>query len=271
MFRKNEKIGKFIKIIQKPELRILPAGLAFFLFLSVFPIITLIVFFANAFSVSTDGIVQFMNTFIPKEVADLLIPYFMPGHVSIGIGFSMLLGFVIASNGAHSIIVASNMLYKLEDSSYLNRRVKALFMTIVLVFLFLFMLVILAFGNHILNFIFSLGLFSKIKGTIYIVYYVLKWTLALLVVFFLVKLLYTMAPDASIKSKYVNIGALFSTVSFAVVTAIYSYYVSHFGNYNMIYGGISAIVILMIFVYILSYIFVLGIAINTTYYQMEKK
>ncbi len=270
MFTKNEKILKFIKIIQKPELRVLPGQLAFFLFLSVFPIITLIVFFASALSVSTDSIVQFMDTSVPKEIADLLLPYFIGNSVSIQVGFSMIVGFVVASNGAHSIIIASNALYKLDDSSYLNRRVKALFMTVILVFLFLFMLVILAFGNTILDFIFSLGLFQKIKGTIYIVYYILKWTLAIFVVFILVKLLYTMAPDATIKSKYVNIGALFSTISFAVVTTIYSYYVSHFGNYNMIYGGLSAIVILMIFVYILSYILVLGIAINTTYYQVEK-
>lgn len=271
MFRNRERVSKLIKIIEKPELRILPGQLAFFLFLSVFPIITLIVFFANLFSVSTDSILQFMNTSVPKEVADLLLPYFIGNNVSMQVGFSMLVGFVVASNGAHSIIIASNALYKIEDSSYLNRRVKSIFMTILLVFLFIFMLIILAFGNTILDFIFSLGFFHKIKGTIYIVYFILKWTLALFIVFILVKILYTMAPDATIKSKYVNKGAIFSTISFAIVTTIYSYYVSHFGNYNMIYGGLSAIVILMIFVYILSYILVLGIAINTSYYQMEKE
>lgn len=269
MFKKNVRVSKFINIIKKPELRILPGQLAFFLFLSVFPIVMLIVFFANVFSVSTDSIVQFMDTSVPKEIADLLLPYFIGNNVSIGVGFSMIVGFVVASNGAHSIIIASNALYKIDDSSYLNRRVKALFMTVILVFLFLFMLVILAFGNKILDFIFSLGLFHKIKGTIYVVYYILKWTLALFVVFILVKLLYTMAPDAVIKSKYVNIGAIFSTISFAIVTTIYSYYVTYFGNYDVIYGGLSAIVILMIFVYILSYILVLGIAMNTSYYQVD--
>ena len=120
----------------------LEISLAFFLFLSVFPIITLIVFFASALSVSTDSIVQFMDTSVPKEIADLLLPYFIGNSVSIQVGFSMIVGFVVASNGAHSIIIASNALYKLDDSSYLNRRVKALFMTVILVFLF-WLLVIL--------------------------------------------------------------------------------------------------------------------------------
>lgn len=264
-------VKRLFKIISKPELRILPGQLAFFLFLSMVPIITLTVYFAGVFAVSTEGIVSFITSAIPKEVSDLLLPYLLGKGFNFTVGISMLTGFIVASNGAHSIIITSNMLYKVEDSSYITRRIKAFLMTIILVFLFIFMLVILAFGNNILNYIFGLGLFAKVKQTVFIIYFILKWTLALFIVFVLVKILYTMAPDRRIKSKYVNKGALFTTLSFALVTTVYSYYVSHFTNYDVLYGGLSGIVILMIFVYFLSYIFIIGIAINADEYEMENK
>ncbi|MDD3341474.1 MAG: YihY/virulence factor BrkB family protein [Bacilli bacterium] len=270
-----KKFGNWIKrlfvIISRPELRILPGQLAFFLFLSMVPIITLTVYFAGIFAVSTESIVTFVKNTIPGEVSDLLLPYLLGKGFNFTVGISMITGFIVASNGAHSIIITSNILYKVEDSPYLTRRIKAFIMTIILVFLFIFMLVILAFGNNILEYIFSLGLFAKIKQTVFVVYFILKWTLALFIVFLLVKVLYTMAPDRRIQSKYVNKGAIFTTISFVLVSTIYSYYVSNFTNYDVLYGGLSSIVILMIFVYFLSYIFTVGIAINADEYQMVNK
>ena len=52
---------------------------------------------------------------------------------------------------------------------------------------------------------------------------------------------------------------------------IYAYYASHFSNYDLFYGGLSNIVILMIWIYALSYILVVGIAINVNEYQNEDK
>jgi Predicted membrane protein len=263
------RMRRLISIVMKPELRILPGQLAFFLFLSLFPILSILVYLSGTFTVSTDIIIHFLENNIPSDISSLLIPYLMGKGISFGTIFSMIVGFIVASNGAHSIIVASNALYKIDDSPYLQRRLKSIIMTIILILLFIILLVILAFGNTILNFIFSLGLFENIKGTISMIFYIVKWSLAIFAVLFLLKVLYTMAPDKKIKSKYMNKGAIFTTLSFIVATTIYSFYVSNFSNYDLIYGGLSSIMMLVMFVYLLSYIFVIGIAINAGYYEWE--
>ena len=43
---------------------------------------------------------------------------------------------------------------------------------------------------------------------------------------------------------------------------IYSYYINHYANYSIFYGALANIVILMLWVYLLSYVFVLGLAMN---------
>ena len=98
----------------------------------------------------------------------------------------------------------------------------------------------------------------------------LKWPIAFILIFWLLKIIYTISPDKKISSKYMNNGALFTTIGWIITTAIYSYYVSNLANYTLFYGSISGIIAMMIWIYILSYIFVMGIAINTDDYNAYK-
>lgn len=259
-----------LKLISTNEMRILPAHLAFFLVLSVVPIITLIGFVASFFSISLDSIIDSLQKSIPKEVVNLLLPFISGKGVDIGLGLSMFAVFLIASNGAHSIIVASNTLYKIENSDYLKRRIKALFMTFLLVFLFIFVVIVLAFGNNILSFILDLKLFEGISKNIYHIFVYAKWPIAYILILFSLKIIFTVAPDKKIPSKYVNKGVQFTTLGWMIVTAIYSFYANNIANYDIFYGGLSNVIILMMWVYILAYILVLGIAINANSYRLEK-
>ena len=83
--------------------------------------------------------------------------------------------------------------------------------------------------------------------------------------------MYTIAPDEEIPSKFMNKGALFTTISWIVITFGYSYYVTNFANYSIFYGSLSGIIVMMIWIYLLSFIFVMGIAINAEEYLAYKK
>lgn len=270
MDRIKSVFKNLLEIIGKNEMRILPGNLAFFLVLSVVPIITLVGFIASFFNIDLNMIINAMQNTFPKEVSELLIPFISGKGIDINVGISMLTGFIIASNGAHSIIVASNTLYNIPNDDYLKRRIKAFLMTFLLVILFLFVVVVLAFGNHILAAILNLGIFKNIGSTIYPVFVYAKWPIAYFLIFFLLKVLFTMAPDERIPSRFVNKGVRFATLGWILATAIYSFYVNHFANYDIFYGGLSNIIILMIWIYILAYILVLGIAINTNNYSLTK-
>jgi uncharacterized BrkB/YihY/UPF0761 family membrane protein len=78
-----------------------------------------------------------------------------------------------------------------------------------------------------------------------------------------------MAPDKKLISRHVSGGALFTTVAWIGITSLYSYYIANFANYSVFYGSLANIVILMIWVYLLSYAFVIGMAMN--YHQDLEK
>lgn len=64
---------------------------------------------------------------------------------------------------------------------------------------------------------------------------------------------------------------MFTSAAWIIVTQIYSWYIENFSNYATFYGSISNILILMMWLYFISYIFVLGMALNVTKYELNIK
>ncbi len=252
-----------------PSMAYLPGNLAFFLVLSIFPILTLIGVIAGSFSLDINSLVNLFDIALPSGVASVLASFVEGKAFDSNVGIFMIIGFFLASNGAHAIILASNNLYGFPNSDYVKRRIKAMIIIIIMILLFIFMLGFLAFGNHIVNLLLKQISDKNLVMIIYNTFIILKWPFALLVIFFNVKLIYTIAPDWKIMSKHTTRGAIFTTISWIVVIQIYSYWVTHFSNYNLFYGSLSNIVILMLITYIISYILVIGIAINVKTYEYK--
>lgn len=258
------------RLLRLPEMLILPGNLAFFLLLSLFPIITLFGAVASSLSLSMDGIINSLNGILPVGVAELIVPFITgSGFTSTNVLF-IIIGFYLASNGPDSIITASNIVYQSENKNYVFRRIKAIFMTFWLMFLFIIILVFLAFGSFILKKILTFGALGEFISNHYMIITFWKLLLAFFFTFVVIKIIYTMAPDKQFKSKYVNKGAFFATLAIMIVTAIYSFYATNIAHYDVFYGNVANVAILMLLIYIISYIIVLGIAINHNSYQLDK-
>ncbi len=264
----KKKILYIMEMIKKPEMEILPGHLAFSLVISIAPIVTLLVLIASSLSLSAEVFVNFMLKAFPKEVSELLIPFTKGTGFDINLGISLMVGLLIASNGLYCVVTTSNTLYKKEKLTTFKRRIKSLVLTMLLVFLFLFLLIVLAFGNKIIRLILTLVMEQKVITLFYQLFVFLKWPIGFLAIFFTINIIYALAPDSPIPSRYTRKGALFTTVAWTLVTAIYSYYVNTMARYDLFYGSLSNIIIMMIWVYILSYIFVLGIAFNAERYKL---
>lgn len=263
MKKKFKRLFKrIINTIKKPEMSVLPGQLAFFLVLSIIPLVAVIAAIVTQTSLSIDSLMNLVSDTLPKEVADIINQAIDGKSLNINIVIFYGSAFLLASNGPYSMITISNQIYKVKDKDFLSKQIKSLFMTIIMVVLLLFMLVVPAYGDKIIELIVGFIDNNALINTINMTYSILKYPLSFLLIFFCIKLLYTIAPDTNIKSKDTTYGALFTTFMWIVTTEIYSFYVSQFATYNLLYGSIANIIILLFWVYILSYIFVLGIAMN---------
>lgn len=252
---------KFLNMTNTTEMRVLPGQLAFFIVMSLFPTVALIRFIGMKLGIDIGTFTS--NNYIPGDVISMLngITGSTGGY---NIAIFLILCFVIASNGLHSIIITSNEIYKIEDSGFIKRRIKAVVMTFILVILFVFLLVVPVFGDQIFGIVKDYVRDKQSINILFRIYQLVKYPLIIIILYINIKLIYVMAPDKKIKSSSTTKGALFTTFGWIVASEFYSIYTTYFVRYDIIYGSISSILILLIWVYLLSYIFSLGLIINAS-------
>ena len=260
---------KIINQIKKPEMRILPGQLAFFLVMSLIPMIALIGTLAVSLSISTGTIAVSLTSMMPKEISSILNEMIKGNGLSFNMAIFFISAFLLASNGTHSMIITSNEIYRIESKDFISRRIKAIFMIFLLVLVFFFLLLIPVFGDNVFDALKESYETSKIVDITYVIYRVIKYPLIALILLFNIKLIYVIAPDEQIPSHSTTSGAIFTTIGWIIATEIYAFYVGTFASYGIFYGSISNVLILLMWIYILSYIFVLGMGINAGTYKEE--
>lgn len=264
-----KKVTAYIKhafrTFNQPEMRILPGNVAFFFVLALIPIITILVVIASYFSISVDTIINFIKQVLPDEAGNLIVDAISGKGFDSSVGTFNIIALFVASNGTLAIINASNTLYQVHHSDTLKDRVKAVILLFILLFLIVFIIVVPILGEHILNLFETTPFIEYLK----ILHRIGQWPLTIFMIYINLKLIYTIAPSIKVNSSSTTYGAVFTTTIWTVATAIFSYYLSHFANYNVIYGNLSNLIILMMWLYIISYVFVMGIAINVTNFEQN--
>lgn len=265
---------KIIELIKKPELRILPGQLAFFLVLSLIPLVALIGTLVSLLAIPTNTVREVLIGIIPDEVVEI-IATIISGQgieVSFNMVFFMIVAFILASNGTHSMIITSNEIYKIKPDGLLKRRAKAILLALILVMLFFFLLLIPIWGDIILEVISNAVPSTVPMEFIYRLFKLVQYPIIIIILYYGIMTLYTIAPDEKIETDTTRKGAIFTTIGWILASEIYSFYIETFSNYDLFYGSISNVVILLLWVYILSYIFVLGMIINVgNYNKLENK
>ena len=258
----------FKNAIKRPEMSILPGQLAFFFVLAIVPTITIISYGASLLNLSTDVIYEFLTKAFSKDLAIMLLYPERTGLSGSSLILIIVIGYYMASNGPASIILTSNAIYGEKQESWIRRRLKAFVMTFFLILLFIFILIVPVFGETITDILIEINVKSNILNYIIKIYNLLKGPLTWLIIFIFIKILYKIAPNKEIESKNVNIGAVFTSIGWILVTNIYSYYINNFAHYTTYYGGLANIVILMLWFYLLAFIFTVGMALN---YRKEEE
>lgn len=263
MIKKLKNIfNQILKILSRPEMSLLPGQLAYFFVLALVPTLTVITFVTGLIAVPLSKLSTYYAIDIPANIHALLEPIkIKSGSISYIIIF--LITMYISSNGMNSVIIAANNIYEIKEYNFFKARLKALFMVLIIVILFIFILVIPVFGSFIMQLLPKIIQSEFILGVINLI----KYPFLLLILYFFMKTIYMLAPDKKIPSKCATPGAMFCSIGWFVSTYIYIQYLTRFANYNKYYNSLGDVVALMFMIYILAYIFVIGMAIN---YKKEK-
>jgi membrane protein len=243
----------------------LAAGVAFFAFLAIFPTIiaalTLYGLVADPHTVADQ--VGDLSAALPQQaqpiVADQLqsVMSTSSGALGVGLVISLLAALWSASSGTGNLMKAVNLAYDEDETrGFLKLRATALLLTLGAIVFVLLTLALVAVVPVVLN-VLPLGPL----GTVLV--QVVRWSLLVGFVVVALAVVYRLAPDRDApRFTWVSIGSLIATALWVVGSVLFSLYVNNFGNYNKTYGTLAGIVVLMLWLYLSSYIVLLGAEIN---------
>lgn len=258
MRERVKRIAKdLFSIWNQPAVALLPAHLAFFTVLSLVPILIIVFFGAQLFSLPIDRMSSFIQSALPDAVTTLLAPT-EERAASLSVGIWLIIALFVGSNGTNSVMLGADALYGFDTHNPLAKRIKAMFLTLLLVILVLLGIAIIGLSEYLLTFI-----PHSFQGLII----VMRWILEALLAFSAVKFIYMTTPHHHIPSKYTNRGTIFTVAGGLIGSLLYTFYYANFGNHNELFGTLANLIVLMILIYILAIIFVFGLVINVYQYK----
>ncbi|KPH75147.1 YihY/virulence factor BrkB family protein [Oceanobacillus caeni] len=250
----------------------LAAQLAYFFLLSLFPFLLFLLNLIGYLPINVESVMEIMDVYAPDEIMtliesnlDQLLSQANGGLLSIGIIGTLW----AASNAINGIMKAFNRAYDIdEDRSFLATRLIAIVLTIAMVLVIIISLLLPVFGQIIGEYIFSfIGLsdsFLQLWGT-------LRWVLSSVIFFIVLLFLYKLAPNKHIYFRETIWGTIIGTIAWQIVSYGFSFYVSTFANYSVKYGSLGAIIIMMIWFYLLGAIIIIGGIINSVISKFKKE
>ena len=99
----------------------------------------------------------------------------------------------------------------------------------------------------------------------------IRWIVIILLYFSSISFIYKHAPSVHKKWKLLNPGSVLATVLMLITSFALSWWVSNFARYNQLYGSISIVLIIMIFIFINSLILLVGFELNVSIYSLKSQ
>jgi membrane protein len=183
------------------------------------------------------------------------------GLLSIGFVLSMF----FSSNAMMGIMRSFDKNYPgFKKRKGLHKRGVALKITMVLFVLVFASVLILIARGAVLDF---LGVQNETVRTIIIN---ARWLVIVLLFFFCISYIYRHAPATDVKWRIINPGSILATILMLLMTALFSWWVGRFGQYNQLYGSIGTVLILMVLVFINSLVLLIGFELNVSITSLKK-
>ncbi len=170
-----------------------------------------------------------------------------------------------AGKGVLSLSTGLNCVYKCHETrNYLYLRLRATLYTVLFILVIILLLVLSVFGNSLSIFIERhIPLISGIADSLMEARTII--TPAVLVLFWL--LVYKFLPNRKVKMIKQLPGAVFATVGWMAVSWVFSVYLDIFEGFSSMYGSLTTIVLIMLWLYFCMYSVLLGAEVNVLFYD----
>ena len=257
-------IIKLLSKMKEDNIFAFSAQFSYYIILGIFPFLILSISILCNYSYYIFYILNSVETILPSDVYSIVYnvvsnsvnscskPYFSA---------SILVILWSATAGSASIIHGINRAYGFTvKNNYLFMRIEGIIFTLAIMLIMQLIFALIVLGREIVLFLQNIGLFSD---KIYWIIDIFRYALPILLLFLVFSAAYKFLTYEKVSFSFVFPGAVASTIGFVLGSMIFSNYISTKAKYyNSIYGNLSGLIVFLIWIFILSTIFLTGAEIN---------
>ena len=236
---------------------------AFFLFLSIFPLLNLILGLATLLPISEQAVVDTMVGMFPDElgtfIRTLIKDIFTNGSTAVTI-VSIATGLWSSAKGVNSIRKGMNTIYNSRDNrNFLLAKIVSVLYTAVFVILLLLLACISVFGRQVAE---ALGnQFSELKGLTNLIVEMHAFV-SVGITFLFMLFMYSRMPHENQPARFQVPGALFTGAAWTIISLGFSYIIELTMRNSYMYGSLTTIIILLFWIYIMVNVIFIGAELN---------
>jgi len=266
-YRVESVVKRTLREVLDDGLLGLSAQTAYYFFFSLFPLLlfvapllSLIGDKQRTFQVLVDQLQQVLPSegwnLIGEVIRDVVYAKNAPGLMSVG----ALLAVWAGSNVFSSLIDALNVAYDVKDTRpWWKQKLIAVASVVVIGFAILTSTVLILGGETLMAWV---GDRLALRASTRALWAGLHLPIAFLLLVTIAALSYYFLPNIRQSKRQVLVGAVFTTIAWAVVTLGFRAYVTNFGNYNATYGAVGGVIVLLTWMYFSMLVFLIGGEIN---------
>lgn len=262
----KESFKIFFETFQQAEVNIYAIVITYYLLLSFFPLLIALGNILPFLNLSKESVLPYIKELLPpyiygtmKDIIGNLLEKSNGGLLSI----SAIGTFWAMSKGINAIRISLDKAYGVSrESLQFIRRIFSFLMVFILIFAIFLLLLIMGFGQTILEYI--LPIFGQ-PEEILTTFKALKWPVTSSVLLVTIFMLFYFVPSAKVHFKTIIPGTIFTTLGWMGVTQFYGIYIAHFSKRINSYGLIGSVIFFILWLNIAATLIIIGGVINVTF------
>lgn len=239
------------------------AQAAFFIIISFFPFIMLLLSIIQFFPIEESEMLRLFTQAFPIAVNSMIVTVideiYHPTSSTI-ISVTAITTLWSAGKGFLAIMKGLNAVYEIKETRhYFLLRAISAFYTLIFAIMLIATMILFVFGNQLYFWIEQR--FPVIQDTALVIISLRTILgLVILIIFFLI--IYIVIPNKKARVMSELPGAMLCAGGWMGFSYAFSYYIDNFSNYTSTYGSLTAIVLFMLWMYFCMYLLFLGAEFN---------
>ncbi|MEQ8155091.1 MAG: YihY/virulence factor BrkB family protein [Clostridiaceae bacterium] len=258
-------IRRLISKIYKDDVFALSAQLAYSLLLSFIPFLILLMIIIGLSNLNSDEVLMYLSGLLPSNVYNLIdstVVEVVNGRQGNLLVPTIMMAMWTSSSGFSAINIGLDKAYGVRDTrNYFKRMLYGLISTIALVLIIVLSLLMIVFSGFIRQFLLDLLPFDDV---IIFAWNIVRLAGVMITMVLTFTLIYFFIPAKKVRWRECFPGAILSALGWIGISYLFSFYVENFSNYSRLYGSLGAVFALMTWLYITSFILILGGVVNST-------